>query len=234
MGRDPRSDDRRVGLLGGAGHRLDRALLERHAEERGHVAGALFLFEVIDVALAVGSDCRAVRAALHFCHCLLASIRKDSCQTLAHDLDKDHRAVGHDHGSFRKLKPGGDDTTLIATYTYLDAEKTSSADITQPKGARLPRRPRNEVYASASYLWCKKLRTTISAKWVNAREELSFGEPNFDIEDYSFVNFAAEYEINPHLSIFGRIDNITNEHYAEVFGFPALGRAAYGGMRVSF
>ena len=127
-----------------------------------------------------------------------------------------------------------DDLTVLATYTYLDAEKTSSADITQPKGARLPRRPRNEVYASASYLWCKKLRTTISAKWVNAREELNFGGPNFDIEDYSFVNFATEYEINPHLSVFGRIDNLTNEHYAEVFGFPALGRAVYGGMRVSF
>ena len=127
-----------------------------------------------------------------------------------------------------------DDLALTATYTYLDAEKTSSADITQPKGARLPRRPRNEVYASASYLWCKRLRTTISAKWVNAREELNFGAPNFDIEDYSFVNFATEYEINPHLSVFGRIDNLTNEHYAEVFGFPALGRAVYGGMRVSF
>jgi outer membrane cobalamin receptor len=59
----------------------------------------------------------------------------------------------------------------------------------------------------------------------NAREELNFGGPNFDIEDYSFVNFAAEYEVNPHMSIFGRIDNLTNEHYAEVFGFPALGRA---------
>lgn len=127
-----------------------------------------------------------------------------------------------------------DDLTLLATYTYLDAEKTSSVDINQPKGARLPRRPRNEVYVSASYLWCKKLRTTLSAKWVNAREELNFGGPNFDIEDYSFVNFAAEYEINQHLSVFGRIDNLTNEHYAEVFGFPALGRAAYGGVKVSF
>ena len=127
-----------------------------------------------------------------------------------------------------------DDLTLIAAYTYLDAEKTSSADINQPKGARLPRRPRNEVYASASYVWCKKLRTTLSAKWVNAREELNFGGPNFDIEDYTLVNFAAEYQINSHVSILGRIDNLTNEHYAEVFGFPALGRAVYGGVRVSF
>jgi vitamin B12 transporter len=127
-----------------------------------------------------------------------------------------------------------DDLVFTATYTYLDAEKTSSADINQPKGARLPRRPRNEVYVSASYFWFKRLRTIAEAKFVNAREELNFGGPNFDIEDYSFVNIAAEYEVNPHLSIFGRIDNLTNEHYAEVFGFPALGRAAYGGVKVRF
>jgi vitamin B12 transporter len=123
---------------------------------------------------------------------------------------------------------------LTAAYTYLEAEKTSSKDVSQLQGARLPRRPRNEVYVSASYLWWKRLRTVVEAKFVNAREELNFGGPNFDIEDYSFVNIAAEYEVNPYFSIFGRIDNLTNEHYSEVFGFPALGRAAYGGVKVRF
>jgi vitamin B12 transporter len=134
------------------------------------------------------------------------------------------------------------DLTFTASYTYLEAEKTSAADISQLQGARLPRRPRNEVYLSASYRWWKKLRTTVEAKWVNAREEINFGQPNFDIEDYNFVNFAAEYEINSHLSIFGRIDNLTNEHYSEVFdaqhptvgAFPAVGRAAYGGVKLRF
>ncbi len=126
------------------------------------------------------------------------------------------------------------DFLLTASYTYLDAEKTSSKDISQLQGARLPRRPRNEAYISASYFWWKRLRTSVEAKFVNAREELNFGGPNFDIEDYSFVNIAAEYEVNPHLSVFGRIDNLTNEHYSEVFGFPALGRAAYGGLKLRF
>ena len=126
------------------------------------------------------------------------------------------------------------DLTVTASYTYLEAEKTDNANIVQPQGSRLPRRPRNEVYLSASYLWWSKLRTTIEAKWVNARQELNFGGPNFDIEDYNFVNVAAEYEINPHLSIFGRVDNLTGEHYSEVFGFPALGTAAYGGMKLRF
>ncbi len=126
------------------------------------------------------------------------------------------------------------DLVFTAAYTYLDAEKTSSKDVSQLPGARLPRRPRNEVYISASYLWWKRLRTVVEAKFVNAREELNFGGPNFDIEDYSFVNVAAEYQVNPHLSLFGRIDNLTNEHYSEVFGFPALGLAAYGGVKVRF
>ena len=126
------------------------------------------------------------------------------------------------------------DLTFTASYTYLEAEKTDAANIAQLQGARLPRRPRNEIYVSGSYLWCKKLRTTLAAKWVNAREEINFGGPNFDIEDYSFVNIAAEYEINSHMSIFGRIDNLTGEHYAEVFGFPNLGTAAYAGMKVRF
>jgi len=126
------------------------------------------------------------------------------------------------------------DLVFSASYTYLDAEKTSAADITQPAGSRLPRRPRHEAYVSASYLWCGKLRTSAEAKFVNAREELNFGGPNFDIEDYSVANFAAEYALNPHCTIFGRVDNLSNEHYAEVFGFPALGRAAYGGFRYRF
>ena len=132
-----------------------------------------------------------------------------------------------------KLRPM-QDLTLTATYTYLDAEKTSAADINQPQGARLPRRPRHEGYASASYLWFGRLRTTVEGKFVSAREELTFGGPNFDIEDYAFVNLAAEYEINRNVSVFGRINNVTDEQYAEVFGFPALGRGAYGGVRLSF
>jgi vitamin B12 transporter len=54
------------------------------------------------------------------------------------------------------------------------------------------------------------------------------------LRPYCYANFAAEYAVNSHLTIFGRIDNLTNEGYAEVFGFPALGRVAYGGIKLSF
>jgi vitamin B12 transporter len=63
---------------------------------------------------------------------------------------------------------------------------------------------------------------------------LNFGGPNFDIEDYAFVNFAAEYAFNAHFTVFARANNLANESYEEVFGFPALGRIAYGGVKLSF
>jgi vitamin B12 transporter len=50
----------------------------------------------------------------------------------------------------------------------------------------------------------------------------------------AFLNLTAGCEINSHMSIFGWIDNLTNEHYAEVFGFPNLGRAAYAGVNLRF
>jgi outer membrane cobalamin receptor len=92
---------------------------------------------------------------------------------------------------------------------------------------------------SGTYLWFGKLRTTVEAKVVNAREELTFPPPNFsptliDIEDYAFVNIAAEYEINQCFSVFARINNLTDEQYSEVFGFPALGRTAFAGFKVRF
>ena len=90
-----------------------------------------------------------------------------------------------------------DELDLVATYTYLDAEKIGSADISQLPGARLPRRPRNEVYVSASYLWWKKLRTTLSAKWVNAREELNFGATELRYRGLQLCEFCGRIRNQP-------------------------------------
>ncbi|HEY5892921.1 MAG TPA: TonB-dependent receptor [Chthoniobacterales bacterium] len=156
--------------------------------------------------------------------------------------------VGFD-GSFNTLNLGsarmqGVETTVVWTplpdlnvaveYTYLDTEKTSSEDISQPEGARLPRRPRHHLHASVSYLWFGKLRTGLEVDQVAGREELRFGERNFDIEDYAVFRLTAEYAVTEHFHVTGRIENLFDEDYAEVFGYPNLGRGYYGGVRLRF
>ena len=80
------------------------------------------------------------------------------------------------------------------------------------------------VVACTSMLGARADAITIMNTWGVGRRGVNDG----------LLNVAAEYEVNPHLSIFGRIDNLANEHYSEVFGFPALGRAAYGGVKLRF
>jgi vitamin B12 transporter len=124
--------------------------------------------------------------------------------------------------------------TLSASYTYLDAITTSGADISQPAGSRLPRRPRNQFFGSITYTWCHRFDTTLELITVNARQDENFGAPNVNLEDYTVLRLACEYRVTDFCSLFGRVENLTDEKYAEVNGFPALGRTFYGGLRLRF
>lgn len=51
---------------------------------------------------------------------------------------------------------------------------------------------------------------------------------------FTLVNVAASYDIDDHVEIYGRVENLLSEDYYEVFAFPTDGRAAYVGARVKF
>ena len=123
---------------------------------------------------------------------------------------------------------------LSLNYTYLDAEKTSSEDIQQPDGARLARRPRNHFTGSIRYRWFDRLQTGMELESVSGREELSFGAANFDIEDYTTVRLTADFEVCKGFHVTARIENLLDEEYSEVFGYPSLGRGFYGGVHLKF
>ncbi len=124
---------------------------------------------------------------------------------------------------------------LNLTYTYLDARRTSSADITQPDGARLPRRARNQFAATLSYRCLRdRLTAGIEGRVVNGREEINFGGPNHDVPDYAVCRLWANYRINSHFKVTARLENLANRSYAEVPGFPALSRGFYGGIEWKF
>ncbi|WP_293901682.1 TonB-dependent receptor [Phenylobacterium sp.] len=51
---------------------------------------------------------------------------------------------------------------------------------------------------------------------------------------FTLVNLSASYDLSEHLEVFGRVENLTDEAYYEVFGYPTQPRAAYVGARVKF
>jgi outer membrane cobalamin receptor len=55
----------------------------------------------------------------------------------------------------------------------------------------------------------------------------------FDAPGYAVWNVGASFGLVPHVEIYGRVTNLFDRAYEEVFGFPALGRGAYAGLRVA-
>ena len=124
---------------------------------------------------------------------------------------------------------------LTASYTYLDARRTNGLDISQPNGARLPRRARNQLAATISYqCWHDRLTAGFEGRMVNGREDANFGAPNSNIPDYSVCRLWVNLQVTKQLRLTARIENLTNRAYAEVPGFPALSRGYFGGAEWRF
>lgn len=54
------------------------------------------------------------------------------------------------------------------------------------------------------------------------------------LPSFTLVNVAASYDIDDHVEVYARVENLLSEDYYEVFAFPTDGRAAYVGARVKF
>ncbi|WP_340264607.1 TonB-dependent receptor plug domain-containing protein [Sphingobium mellinum] len=122
------------------------------------------------------------------------------------------------------LKPV-DALTVTAAYSYIDARNRDT-------GARLPRRPTNAVSVSADYRWSFGLSTGATITMVSD----SFNNATLTqrLDGYAVLGIRASFPITENLEIYGRVDNLTDEEYATVYGYNTYGRSAFGGVRVRF
>jgi vitamin B12 transporter len=133
-------------------------------------------------------------------------------------------------------------------YTWLDAPQTISAVTTAmpadgsyifpvPVTIQAVRRSRN--IASINATWAPTtlpLTATLTVRYNGRQNDYAF-DANYDrlivdLKAYTLVNLNATYDVNPHVQIFGRVENLLNDHYQEEFTYAAAGRAAYGGVRL--
>ena len=113
-------------------------------------------------------------------------------------------------------------------YTY-DSTRTLSAS-TDPAnidpnylpGSRLLRRPVNSgnVSLNAGY---GRTNWNFSGYFTGQRYDYNFPDQIIN-PGYALLNLAASYTIARGFSVYGRINNLANKQYQEVYGYPALGR----------
>ncbi|MEY4200799.1 MAG: hypothetical protein RLZZ265_2539 [Verrucomicrobiota bacterium] len=124
-----------------------------------------------------------------------------------------------------KLKPW-EKLTANVSYTYLTAENDAA-------NLRLLRRPRHLVTFDAALTPVEKLTLSVGANWVVERQDSLF-PGQVPIGDYLLVRAAANYQLHEHTQLWLRADNLLDQKYDALRGFPALRLGVYGGVKVTF
>lgn len=115
------------------------------------------------------------------------------------------------------------DLTFGLAYTYLDAR--------DPTGARSTHRPRHHLDLTAGYDYG---RGTVSGgiRYVAGDvQQQPYGTfARRTLPDYWLVDVAGSYDLNDRVRLTGRIDNLLDEDYQEVWGYATPGRTAWLGV----
>ena len=96
--------------------------------------------------------------------------------------------------------------------------------------------------ASANLTWApggEPYSATLTVRYNGKQNDLAFTDPSFtpvlvSLKAYTLVNLNGSWKINETIELFGRVENLFDQTYQEVFSFAAAGRAAYGGVRLRF
>jgi vitamin B12 transporter len=113
-----------------------------------------------------------------------------------------------------------------ATYTYLDATDLDTH-------SELLQRARNKGSLSVIYDGIAKLEFETRLTLVGARLDTNFtASPPVivTLAPYAKLDLLANYKFNDSLTMFGRVENLTDARYEEVFDYGTAGRSYYAGI----
>jgi len=124
-----------------------------------------------------------------------------------------------------------------ASYTYLDARDLDAGAADPDAGLQLYRRPRNKGQLSLIYDGVAKLELEARLTLVGSRldvDENTFPTSNATLSPYAKLDLLASYKFNDNFAMFGRIENVTDARYEEVYDYGTAGRSYYAGMSYSW
>ena len=130
--------------------------------------------------------------------------------------------------------------TATFAYTYLLAEEST--------GLQEVRRPRHAGRADLAYVFAGGLGTANLGIAYNGSmtDDVrvyaidSFGffgtapAGRLALDDYWLVGASVSYKLQPGVELFGRVENLLDQRYQEVFGYEAAPITAFAGIKLTF
>jgi vitamin B12 transporter len=113
-------------------------------------------------------------------------------------------------------------------YTYLEASNLT-------ENTRLLRRPRHSVSADVWRNLGRGFSVGAGVQFVAQRQDVDAQTfATVDAPDYTVVRAYAAWAVTEHVTVKVHVENLLDEHYEEVNGYPALGARVFAGIVVRF
>lgn len=118
-----------------------------------------------------------------------------------------------------------------AAYTYLDAVEAGAEEV---------RRAPHIASLNVTHRFLdNRGSATLSVRYNGDQKDTHFfGFAPFSevvtLKAFTLVNLNADYKVTDDVELFGRVENLFDEEYEEVFGYATPGLAAYAGLRARF
>lgn len=121
--------------------------------------------------------------------------------------------------------------SIKASYTWLVAQDKAT-------GSELLRRPKHSASVNVNYAppQLDKLNLNLGVTYRGTSRDLSFA--NFPARTVGLpsalvLNFAASYAVTEEITVFGRVENLTDAKYQTVFGAGTPGRTFFAGVKAN-
>ncbi|WP_040133827.1 TonB-dependent receptor plug domain-containing protein [Azospirillum argentinense] len=123
-----------------------------------------------------------------------------------------------------------DRLTVRGSYTWTDGEDST--------GAELVRRPKQLASLNVNYRFLEDRANANLGVVYNGRSSDWAYDPFYNrqvvnLAPYTLVNMAGSYALSEGVEVFGRVENLFDRRYQEVWTYGAPGRAGYLGLRLS-
>ena len=112
-------------------------------------------------------------------------------------------------------------------YTYTDANNLTTS-------SRLVRVPRHQLSFNIVAKPVEKITVSVGGVWALDRQDFNANGSQVSMPDYFVLRASASWQVTKNMQVFARLENALNADYQQIYGYPSLGRAAYGGVKFTF
>lgn len=121
------------------------------------------------------------------------------------------------------------DWNVAAAWTHLKAEENGVEEVRRPPDIG----SLNLGWSSPAKAFGANLTVRYNGRMTDSNF-YAFNAPNESMDAFTLLNLGLSWNFTDKVQFYGRVENLLDEDYEEVFTYRASGRAGYAGARVRF